>query len=147
MAMSVSSVAFPGGGEIPRRHTCDGEDVSPPLTISDIPSDARELAILMEDPDAPSGTFAHWVAWGVGPAQGGLAEGERAPGEGANSFRGQGYRGPCPPAGQTHRYVFTVLALAEPLDLPASTTAAELRAAAAPLVLAEASLTGRYGRP
>jgi Raf kinase inhibitor-like YbhB/YbcL family protein len=146
MTITLSSTAFTDGGDIPRRHTCDGEDVSPPLTFAGVPSGVQELALLVEDPDAPGGTFVHWVAWGIDPSKPALAEGEAPPGTGSNGFRGRGYRGPCPPKGPAHRYVFTVFALSKTLDLQAGASADELRRALTGRVIAEGRLTGRYAR-
>lgn len=146
MTITVSSSAFADGGDIPRRHTCDGEDLSPPLGFAGVPSGARELALLVEDPDAPRGTFVHWVAWGIEPSKASLAEGEATAGEGTNGFRRRGYGGPCPPAGSPHRYVFTVFAVSQPLDLPPGASADDLRRAVADSVIAEGRLTGRYAR-
>jgi Raf kinase inhibitor-like YbhB/YbcL family protein len=146
MTITVSSSAFAEGGTIPRRYTCDGEDVSPPLAVSGLPSGVRELALLVEDPDAPHGTFVHWVAWGIDPAKPTLAEGSAPAGSGVNGFGRQGYGGPCPPRGSNHRYVFTVLALSRPSGLRAGASADDLRTAVKGAVLAEGKLTGRYGR-
>jgi Raf kinase inhibitor-like YbhB/YbcL family protein len=148
MAMVVTSPAFGEGETIPQRFTCDGEDVSPPLEFGQVPEGTAELAVLVEDPDAPGGAFVHWVMWGLDPARTGLTEGEVPAGasQGRNDFGRPGYGGPCPPAGPAHRYSFTVLALAEPLRLAAGASADELRDAAADSLLATGALTGRYGR-
>ncbi|GIE88408.1 YbhB/YbcL family Raf kinase inhibitor-like protein [Actinoplanes regularis] len=146
MSITVSSSAFADGGDIPRRFTCDGDDLSPPLAFGGIPSGARELTLLVEDPDAPNGTFVHWVAWGIDPAQPTLGEGEAAGGSGSNGFGRTGYGGPCPPPGPAHRYIFKVFALSRPSGLRAGATAADLRSAADGAVLAEGTLTGRYAR-
>jgi Raf kinase inhibitor-like YbhB/YbcL family protein len=146
MTITVSSSAFAEGGTIPRRYTCDGDDVSPPLAVSGLPSGVRELALLVEDPDAPSGTFVHWVAWGIDPAKPALAEGAAPAGSGRNGFGRRGYGGPCPPRGSNHRYVFTVFALSRPTTLPAGASADDLRTAIKGAVLAEGKLTGRYAR-
>jgi Raf kinase inhibitor-like YbhB/YbcL family protein len=146
MTITVSSSAFAEGGTIPRRYTCDGEDVSPPLAVSGLPSGVRELALLVEDPDAPHGTFVHWVAWGIDPAKPTLAEGSPPSGSGVNGFGRQGYGGPCPPRGSNHRYVFTIFALSRPSGLRPGASADDLRTAIKGAVLAEGTLTGRYGR-
>jgi Raf kinase inhibitor-like YbhB/YbcL family protein len=146
MALTVSSDAFDDGGTIPARYTCDGADVSPPLTISGVPADAAELALLCEDPDAPSGTFVHWVAWGIDPGNPSMAEGAEPLGVGTNGFRKTGYAGPCPPPGAAHRYIFTIFALSGELDMPAGATVEDLRAVMEGLVLDEGSLTGHYAR-
>lgn len=147
MTITVSSTAFTDGGDIPRRYTCDGESVSPPLTFAGIPAGTRDLGLLVEDPDAPRGVFVHWVAWGIDPSKAALAEGESPSGTGANGFHRRGYGGPCPPSGPAHRYVFTVFALSERLDLPPGASADDLRRAVAGTVIAEGRLVGRYARP
>lgn len=148
MTIMVSSSEFGDGETIPERFTCDGEDVSPPLEFADVPADAAELALVVEDPDAPSGTFVHWVIWGIDPELPSLGVGEvpAAVTQGGTDFGGEGYGGPCPPAGNPHRYVFTVFALSEPLDLAAGASAGELRDAVAGVVVAEGSFMGLYGR-
>jgi Raf kinase inhibitor-like YbhB/YbcL family protein len=146
MTISLSSSAFTDGGDVPRRYTCDGDDVSPPLDFAGVPSGAHELALLVEDPDAPGGTFVHWVAWGIDPSAAALAEGETPPGTGANDFGRRGYGGPCPPKGSSHRYVFTLFAVSEPVDLGSGASANDLRGAIANTVLAEGRLVGRYAR-
>jgi Raf kinase inhibitor-like YbhB/YbcL family protein len=146
MTMTVTSTAFSDGRDIPRRHTCDGENLSPPLAFGAIPSGTRELALLVEDPDAPSGTFVHWVAWGIDPAKASLPEGESTPGSGTNGFGKVGYGGPCPPRGPAHRYVFIVFALSGRLDLSGGASADELRRAVGTDLLGEGRLTGRYAR-
>ena len=146
MTMTVSSTAFADGGDLPRRHTCDGEDLSPPLSFSGAPEGTREIALLVEDPDAPSGTFVHWVAWGIDPSAGALAEGAAAPGAGRNGFGRPGYGGPCPPKGPAHRYIFRAFAVSRRLELKSGASADDLREAMHGSVLAEGSLTGRYAR-
>jgi Raf kinase inhibitor-like YbhB/YbcL family protein len=146
MAMTVSSTSFADGGDIPRRHTCDGEDLSPPLSFSGVPEGTREIALLVEDPDAPTGTFVHWVAWGIDPSTQALAEGAATPVAGRNGFGRPGYGGPCPPKGPAHRYVFTAFAVSRVLGLPSGASAGDLRQAIHGSVLAEGRLTGRYAR-
>jgi Raf kinase inhibitor-like YbhB/YbcL family protein len=146
MSITVSSTAFADGGTIPRRYTCDGADVSPPLRLTGVPSGTQELAILVEDPDAPGGTFVHWVAWGIDPAGAGVDEAVAPSGEGTNGFGRRGYGGPCPPRGAPHRYVFTVFALSRRLDLRSGASADQLRQAVADATIAQGRLTGRYGR-
>lgn len=146
MALSVTSDAFQDGGKIPARYTGDGAGVSPPLTVSGVPGGTAELALLCEDPDAPSGTFVHWVAWGIDPARPSLAEGEEPLGVGTNGFHKQGYGAPSPPPGAEHKYIFTVFALSGELDMPATATAEDLRDVTEDLVLDAGSITGRYTR-
>jgi hypothetical protein len=97
----LTSSAFATGGTIPRRHSCDGEDRSPPLSWTAPPTGSRSLALILDDPDAPRGRFVHWLAWGIPPDTSGLAEGETAPLEGSNDFGSVGYRGHARPAGVT----------------------------------------------
>jgi len=149
--LSVKSTAFEPGAAIPAKHTCDGEDISPPLTWSSGPAGTRTYALIMDDPDAPSGTFVHWVAWNLSASE--LPEGAGAAGgpgpaggmQGTNSWKRTSYGGPCPPSG-THRYFFKVYALDLLLDLPASTTKDDLTRAMAGHVLVEGELMGRYAR-
>src|SRR5688500_9604739 len=111
--IQLSSPAFADGETIPDRFTCDGDDISPPLEWSGIPDDAAELALLVEDPDAPGGTFVHWVLFGLDPKISGLAEGSVPPEakNGLTSFGKTRYGGPCPPSGDPpHRYVFFLTA-------------------------------------
>jgi Raf kinase inhibitor-like YbhB/YbcL family protein len=146
MTMTVSSTSFADGGDLPRRHTCDGEDLSPPLSFSGAPEGTREIALLVEDPDAPSGTFVHWVAWGIDPSTSALPEGAAAPGAGRNGFGRPGYAGPCPPKGPAHRYIFRAFAVSRRLELKSGASADDLREAMHRSVLAEGSLTARYAR-
>ncbi len=145
--MELTTSAFEAQGRIPARYTCEGEDVSPPLSWTSPPPGTRSLALIVEDPDAPGRTFTHWLAWGIDPARGSLGEGERAPREGRNDFGAPGWRGPCPPLGHgPHRYVFRLLALDAELDLPAGAGRPQLERALEGHVLAEATLVGVYER-
>jgi Raf kinase inhibitor-like YbhB/YbcL family protein len=147
-AFSLHSPAFEDGAPIPRRHTCEAEDVSPALEWTAPPAEARSLALVVEDPDAPGGTFTHWLAWGIESEAGGLVEGERPPLEGRNDFRQPGWRGPCPPPGHgPHRYVFRLVALDTTLeDLDPRAAAREVDEAVSGHVLAAAELTGTFER-
>src|SRR3954451_7281041 len=107
--MDLTSPAF-ADGEIAPKYTCDGDDVSPPLAWTAPPEETVTLALCLDDPDAGRYPFTHWLAWGL-PPEGSLPEGEPAPAEGRNDFGAPGYRGPCPPPGKPHRYVFTIYAL------------------------------------
>ena len=145
--MELSSTAFFAGEPIPRRYSCEGEDRSPPLRWADVPPDAVSLALIVDDPDAPVGTFTHWVAWGIDPGAGGLGEGERAPREGRNDFGETGYRGPCPPRGRgQHRYFFRVYALASEPAVRAGARRGDLVGALEGNVLAVAELVGSFER-
>lgn len=144
--MELTSAAFAPGEPIPRRHTCEGEDVSPPLAWTAVPDGAASLALFVDDPDAPGGSFTHWLAWGLDPAAGGLAEGEAAPYEGRNDFGAPGYRGPCPPPGKPHRYVFRLCALDGDLDLVPGASRRDFDRALEGRALAAAELIGIYER-
>jgi Raf kinase inhibitor-like YbhB/YbcL family protein len=144
---ALSSEAFRHGGEIPRRHTCDGDDVSPALSWSDPPPGTRVLALIVDDPDAPVGTFTHWLAWNIDPQTGGLREGESAPLEGRNDFGRGGWGGPCPPPGHgPHRYFLRLHALDVELDVGFRAGRRELESALSGHVLMTAELMGTYER-
>jgi Raf kinase inhibitor-like YbhB/YbcL family protein len=144
---ALQSSAFDHGGPIARRHSCEGEDLSPPLFWSGLPEGTRSLALLVDDRDAPVGTFTHWLAWGLDPGTEGLAEDGAAPVEGRNDFGSNGYRGPCPPPGHgPHRYCFRLYALDSALDLPAGAGKRELERALEGHTLAAAELVGTYER-
>jgi Raf kinase inhibitor-like YbhB/YbcL family protein len=144
---TLSSSAFEPGAAIPRRHTCDGEDVSPALAWSGVPEGTRSLALVVDDPDAPGRTFLHWLAWGLEPEAGSLAEGEAAPVEGTNDFGSTGYRGPCPPSGHgPHRYFFRMHALGAPVDVRAGADRDGLERAIRDDQLGTAELMGTYER-
>jgi hypothetical protein len=144
---ALESSAFENAQAIPSRHSCDGEDVSPPLRWSNVPEGTRSLALIVDDPDAPGGVFTHWLAWGLDPIAEGLGEGESAPREGRNDFGTNGYRGPCPPPGHgRHRYVLRLYALDAEPELAAGATKAELEQAIEGNVLTIAELVGTYER-
>jgi len=149
--MWLKSDAFGGGGAIPRRYTCDGENLSPPLAWGDVPAGARSLVILCEDPDAPGGTFRHWAAYDIPTSQHGFKEGVvEASGvpQALNDFRRAGYGGPCPPHGHgPHRYMFRLLAISrDKLGLPPHPPCRAVERAARAALLKEAVLIGTYGR-
>ena len=149
----LTSTAFEEGKRIPTRYTCDGEDLSPPLSWKGIPEGTRSLTLVVEDPDAPRGTFVHWVIYNIPPGLSGLPEGVPRQGklengalQGVNDFGVIGYRGPCPPPGKPHRYSFILRALDTKLSLGPGATRAELEEAIKGHVLGEAKLMGTYGR-
>lgn len=146
--LAVSSTALADGEDVPVAFTCEGEDIAPDLTWADVPADAVEIVIVVDDPDAPGGTFTHWTAWGLrpdsAPIDGDLPQGAV---EGTTDFGQVGYRGPCPPAGHgPHRYRFRVLALDAALDLPRGATPAQLSDAISGHVLAWGQLQASYAR-
>ena len=144
---ALESSAFENAQAIPSRHSCEGEDVSPPLRWSNLPDGTKSLALVVDDPDAPGGVFTHWLTWGLDPAADGLGEGEAAAREGQNDFGTTGYRGPCPPPGHgRHRYVFRLYALDTEPELAAGAARDELEQAIAEHVLTTAELVGTYER-
>lgn len=152
---SLTSEAFENEETIPARYTCDGEDVSPALTWSGAPADVQSLALIMDDPDAPGGTFTHWLLYNMGSTALSLPEGVETterPANGAAGFQGGndgggiGYGGPCPPEGPAHRYRFTLYALDGLVDVGPGATKDELLSAMEGHVLAETELVGAYGR-
>lgn len=153
-AFTLTSTAFAAGGAIPKVHTCDGGDTSPPLRWSQVPAGTTSLALLCDDPDAPRGTWVHWILFDLDPATGELASGVPAtrglPGgasQGLNDFGKIGYGGPCPPPGHgPHRYYFRLLALDRKLGLSPGATMKQVLAGAEGHVLARAELLGRYER-
>jgi Raf kinase inhibitor-like YbhB/YbcL family protein len=143
--VELTSPAFADSEPIPTKHTCDGDDVSPPLEWSGPPEGAVALALCVDDPDAGRYPFTHWLGWSL-PLEGGLTEGEAAPAEGRNDFGAPGYRGPCPPPGKPHRYVFTICALDSEPELGPSDRRLSFDRAIEGHVLATAQLVGSYGR-
>ena len=153
MAFAISSTGFENGGDIPRKFTCDGADVSPELSWIEPPSGTQSFAVIADDPDAPSGTWTHWVLFNLPAAATSLAEGvtriDELPGgerQGRNDFRRIGYNGPCPPPGQPHRYFFRIFALKGSLDLKPGASRQELEQAMRSLVLGQAEWMGKYRR-
>ncbi|MGZ6029330.1 MAG: YbhB/YbcL family Raf kinase inhibitor-like protein [Myxococcaceae bacterium] len=144
----LTSTAFADGAAIPSKYTGDGAGLSPPLAWSFLPEGTKSLALIVHDPDAPSGDFIHWVAWNIDPEPGGLGEGQAAPDEGANGRGDTGYMGPSPPAGHgAHRYFHELSAVDEILDLSPGASREELEAALDGHVLGKAQLMGTYERP
>ncbi len=147
MKLDVSSSAFSEGQSIPEKYSCDGQDASPPIKWSGAPANAKSIAIICEDPDAPSGTFTHWVLYDLPGATKELAEGSSDGGkEGANGFGKKGYGGPCPPPGRPHRYFFRVYALDTPSLGDAGRSKEEVTAAMQGHILAQGQLMGTYKR-
>jgi Raf kinase inhibitor-like YbhB/YbcL family protein len=153
MALHITSLDFSAGEAIPKKFTCDAQDVSPKLEWHEAPANTESFALIMDDPDAPAGTWVHWVLYDL-PAdakelpervarQEQLASGAR---QGRNDFGKIGYSGPCPPPGKPHRYFFRLYALDTKLNLKSGATKADLELAMKPHILTQAELIGRYGR-
>ena len=151
MAFQITTTAFRDGSSIPKRFTCDGSDVSPALSWGDPPAGTRSLAIIADDPDAPAGTWVHWVLYDL-PADTrklpeGVAKDRELPNgalQGRNDFGKIGYNGPCPPRGSEHRYFFKLYALDSRTGLKAGATKSELERAMKGHVLAQAQLVGKF---
>jgi Raf kinase inhibitor-like YbhB/YbcL family protein len=151
LAFDLKSPAFGQNASIPRTYSCDGPDRSPPLRWNAPPSGAKGYALVVEDPDAPAGTWVHWVLYRIPAGARQLPEGvpvrdtvAGAGTQGINDFRKVGWGGPCPPPGAAHRYVFTLYALDSDLTLPPGTSRSDLQAAMEGHVLGQAVLTGRF---
>jgi len=152
MTIKIESAAFAEGGMIPKKYTCDGPNVSPPLSWSGVPKGAKSLALICDDPDAPSKTWVHWVIFNIPADTAGFPE--HMPGDstlpngarnGISDFGKFGYGGPCPPGG-THRYFFKLYALDTTLNLSGRITKKDLLAAMEKHILAEGQLVGKYTR-
>lgn len=157
MALTLTSSAFQAGQSIPKEYTCDGTDLSPPLAWSGAPEGTKSFAMIMDDPDAPPGTWVHWILFNIPAGTAALEKGvERkealASGAkhgivwGVSDFSRVGYYGPCPPPGKPHRYFFKLYALDSILDLPPKVDKFQVEKAMAGHILAETSLMGSYGR-
>ena len=147
-ALTLQSSAFADQGNIPAKYTCDGASVTPPLAISGIPAEAKSLALIVHDPDAPAaGGFTHWVIWNIDPASTNIPEGTIPEGamQGRNGSGTVGFVGPCPPSG-THHYQFMLYALDAKLDLPDTTTKTDLEKILPEHVLDQTLLVGQYQR-
>ena len=146
--MTITSPAFTTGAEIPVEYTCDGSNRSPELRIANVPAKTAELVLIVDDPDAPGGTFTHWLLYGISPrttkiTKDGVPKGAR---EGTNDAGSTGWTGPCPPPGQAHRYYFTLHALRSRSGLTAGASGADVERAIAGKHIAGAKTMGRYCR-
>ena len=148
MTIKISSPAFQNGEPIPRKHTCDGEDLSPALKLEGLPAGTKSIALIMDDPDAPGGTYVHWVVAGIPAGTTSLGEGSVPAGalQGTNHFRHTNYGGPCPPPGNPHRYYFKFYALDTELKLSGAPTKEQVLEAMRGHILAEGQLMGTYQR-
>ena len=153
MSFAVKTTAFVGGAGIPKKYTCDGTDISPALAWNDAPAGTQSFALIADDPDAPVGTWTHWIIWNIPAETMALPEsvpkvGESGDGalQGKNDFKRIGYGGPCPPPGKPHRYFFKLYALNAKLDVKAGASRSELERAMKGHVVSETELMGTYGR-
>jgi len=144
-SMTIKSTAFPEGGMIPAKFTCDGEGISPELVIANTDENAKSLVLIVDDPDAPMGNFNHWVMWNIPPRLSKIEENSQPSGSvsGVNSGERNGYIGPCPPGG-THRYYFKLYALDTVLDLDPSSRKDDVEKAIEDHIITEAELLGKY---
>ena len=145
--MKLESSVFENNGNIPSKYTCDGENVNPPLEISEVPENTKSLVLIVDDPDAPMGTWVHWTVWNISPKTTEISENSVPEGavEGITDFGKPGYGGPCPPSG-THRYFFKLYALDTTLDLGSSAKAKDIEKAMEGHILDKAELVGLYSR-
>lgn len=142
--IKVFSSAFESNSTIPKKYTCNGENINPPLEFANIPEETESLVLIMDDPDSPMNPFTHWIVWNIEPVA--KIEEDSIPGiEGMNNFRKIGYGGPCPSSG-THRYFFRVYALDRKLELKAGAGRKELESEMIGHIIAEGELMGRYGK-
>jgi len=142
--LKVTSPVFTNNGFIPRHYTCDGEDVNPPLSIEGLPEGAKSLVLVIDDPDAPIGTWDHWIVWNIPPVP--KIEEDSVPGiEGLNDFRRHSYGGPCPPSG-THRYFFKVYALDITLSISQNSRKKDVERTITGHILAKGEIVGLYSR-
>ncbi len=150
--MKLQTDAFAPGADIPAKYTCSGANVSPALQWSDTPTGTQSFALIMDDPDAPVGTFTHWVLYNLPPQENRLAEGvpnSELPGgaaQGVNGFRKTGYGGPCPPPGKPHRYFFKLYALDTKLNLKPGASKDEVERAIKGHIVGQAELMGKFKR-
>jgi Raf kinase inhibitor-like YbhB/YbcL family protein len=145
--LKISSAVFENNGNIPKKYTCDGKDVNPPLKIENVPTAAKSLALIVDDPDAPAGMWVHWVLWNIDPKTGQIEENTvpKSALQGINDFRKHNYGGPCPPSG-THRYFFKLYALDSLLNLSADSKKTDVEKAMKGRILAQAEIIGLYRR-
>ncbi|MEK7560700.1 MAG: YbhB/YbcL family Raf kinase inhibitor-like protein [Patescibacteria group bacterium] len=145
--MMITSAAFTHNSRIPLKYTCDGANMNPPIAISGIPDGAKGVVLIMDDPDAPRGTWVHWTVWNISPSAADIPEGVAPRGgiEGVTSFGRPGYGGPCPPSG-THRYFFKAYALDAAIVLDQNSSVSMIERAMEGHVLASAELIGLYSR-
>lgn len=149
----LSSSAFESGSTIPKKYTCDGDDVSPELSWGEVPDGTDTFALIVDDPDAPGKVFTHWVLFNLPASTTGLEEGitavdilKKGASQGKNDLGQAGYTGPCPPPGKPHRYRFHIYALNTMLDMPSGVSKSAVLSAMKGHILGEAEIVGLYGR-
>ena len=145
--MKITSPVFQNNSYLSAKYTCDGENINPPLQIEEVPTGTQSLILIVDDPDAPSGTFLHWLIWNINPDTSVIEENSLPVGakQGRNDFGKNNYNGPCPPSG-THRYFFKIYALDKKLDLPEGASLNQVLQAIQNHLLDEAQLVGLYQR-
>ncbi len=143
-SLEISSSEFTHNGKIPAKFTCDGEDINPPLKVNNIPPETKSLVLIVDDPDAPGGTWDHWLVWNISPEEE-IAENTIPGDQGLNSFKQQDYRGPCPPSG-THHYHFKLYALDSLLTLDNTAGKEDVENEMSENILAEGELIGLYNK-
>ncbi len=145
--LKISSFALKKGGEIPKKYTCDGENVNPSLQFENVPAKTKSLALVFDDMDAPRGTYVHWILWNIDPKIKEIQENSIPEGavQGMNDFKKQNYGGPCPPR-RAHKYVFKIYALDTLLDLNIHSTKRDLEKAMEGHIITRTQLTGVYKR-
>lgn len=145
--LKISSPVFSHNDKIPAKYTCDGNDINPPLKIDGIPGPSKSLALIVDDPDAPAGTWVHWVVWNISPGTAEIKEHSVPENsvQGVNDFKKHEYGGPCPPWGQ-HRYFFKLYALDTVLKISPDSKKAVLEKAMKGHIISQAELTGLYKR-
>jgi Raf kinase inhibitor-like YbhB/YbcL family protein len=145
--LKLSSPAFENGGRIPKKHTCDGENVNPSLKIENVPSNTKSLALVFDDIDAPRGSYVHWILWNLAPDVEEIKANSVPEGvvQGLNDFKKRNYGGPCPP-GRAHKYVFRIYALDTIFNLNPNSTKKDLEKPMEGHIISRAQLTGLYKR-
>ncbi len=143
-ALALTSPDFTNNQPIPDQFSCKGANISPALNWVGVPENTKSFAILVIDPDAPSGEFVHWVVYNIAPSLRGLKQGDKSGVSGLNHLRKAGYGGPCPPAGQTHRYVFHLFALDQELSLKEGASREDVEKAMKGHILDSTELTGTF---
>jgi hypothetical protein len=145
--MNITSPAFTHNESLPGKYTCDSEGINPPLKISGVPQNAKSLVLILDDPDAPAGTYTHWTVWNIDPKTEEIQENSVPKGaiEGITSSGETGYRPPCPPSG-AHRYTFKLYALDTTLDLDSSAKVQDIESAMKDRILESSELIGIYSR-